>query len=78
MTSTPTRTTATRTVTAACGGLLLASHPTLMAAIAAFVAVIFFGIALPAVWSAKHARRAAALKVLSAVLAVVSRCDCEK
>lgn len=59
--------------TATIGGVLLANHLPLLAAVFGLIAAIFMGVALPAVWSAKPARRAAALATLKVLLAIVKR-----
>ncbi len=45
----------------------------IVAGLAVLVLLIYFGIALPAVWSAKPARRKAAADVLRQILAVLRR-----
>ena len=45
----------------------------ILAALGVLVLLIYFGIALPAVWSAKPARRKAAADVLREILAVLRR-----
>jgi hypothetical protein len=44
-----------------------------LAGLAVLVLLIYFGIALPAVWSAKSARRKAAADVLRQILGVLRR-----
>ena len=53
------------------GAVLLGDHIPLSGAIVIFVAAVFLGIALPAAWSTKPARRAAALAVLKEILAAL-------
>ncbi len=60
---------ATKAGIATTGVILLANHLPLLGVITALGAGVFFGIALPAVWSANPARRSAALAVLKEVLA---------
>ena len=64
---------AARAGTAMIGGVLLANHLPLLAAVSGLIAAIFLGVVLPAVWSARPARRAAALATLKVLLAIVKR-----
>lgn len=65
--------TAATTGAATAGGMLLAAHLPLLGVISALIAAIFFGVILPAVWSTKPERRAAALATLKELLATARR-----
>jgi len=65
--------TAARAGTATIVGVLVANHLPLLTAILGLIAAIFLAVVLPAVWSAKPARRAAALATLKVLLAIVKR-----
>ena len=62
---------AARIGAATLGGILLSSRLPLLGAALALIAAIFLGVVLPAVWSAKPDRRAAALATLKEILAII-------
>jgi hypothetical protein len=74
----PTPTTITCAAVGTGSGLLISSHLPLLAAlatglIAGITAAVFLGVILPAVWSTRSTRRAAAQGVLTQLLTLLHR-----
>jgi hypothetical protein len=64
----------TTTVVVSGGGLLIQNHLVLLAGLTGgLLAALFLGVVLPAVWSTRSTRRAAALTVLIQILAALIR-----
>ena len=64
----------TTTAAVSGGGLLIANHLPLLAGLTGgLLAALFVGVVLPAVWSTRSTRRAAALTVLIQILATLIR-----